>query len=105
MQSEIINEIIEVEDEASAIVDKAKTDANMILNKADIKSKKIIKDSVKQCKFENQSKHDTIIVRNEKEVMIFQESLKEDYSKSSFNYEKIASDLAKKICSLSVFEV
>jgi vacuolar-type H+-ATPase subunit H len=105
MQSEIINEIIEVEDEASAVVDKAKTDANMILNKADVKSKKIVKDSVKQCKLENQSTYDALIEKNTKEVIVFQESLKEDYTKSSFNYKKVTEELAKKICSLSVFEV
>lgn len=105
MQSEIINEIIEVEDEASATVDKARADANMILNKANIKAKKIVKDSVKQCKLENQSEYDSILEKNEKDVKVFQESLKTDYSESTFNYKKVTEELAKKICSSSVFEV
>jgi vacuolar-type H+-ATPase subunit H len=105
MQSEIINEIIEVEDKASAIVDKAKADASMILNKADLTAKKIVKDGVKQCKLKNQAEYDTLIEKNEKEVKVFQESLKGDYSASNFNYKKVTEALAKKICSSSVFEV
>jgi vacuolar-type H+-ATPase subunit H len=105
MQSEIINEIIEVEDKALTTVDNAKVDANLILNKADIMAKQIVKDSVKQCKLENQAQYDIVVSKNEKEVKIFQESLKDDFSKSNFDYKKIATDLAKKICSSSVFEV
>ncbi|MGH4038888.1 MAG: hypothetical protein ACRQFF_13705 [Sphaerochaeta sp.] len=104
MQSEIINEIIEVEDKATLTVEKARSDASVILNNADIKAKQIVKDSLKQCKSKNQIKFDKLVEENKKEVMNYQESLKSDYSASSFDYKKVAKQLAQKICSSSVFE-
>lgn len=105
MQSEIINEIIEVEDKALSTVDNARAEASLILNKADIEAKKIVKESVKQCKLKNQKEFEKIQMENEKEIIVFQDSLKDDYSSSNLDYKKIAEQLANKICHSSVFEV
>ncbi len=105
MQSEIINEIIEVEDKASLTVENAKSEANLIIGKASIEAKKIVKENVRKCKQKNQSEFAKVLEQNRKELAEYQMSLKEDYSNDKFDYETIASKLAEKICNASVFEI
>ncbi|MBK5200527.1 MAG: hypothetical protein JJE21_03230 [Spirochaetaceae bacterium] len=104
MQSEIINEIIEVEDKASMAVENSKSEANLIIGKANIKAKQIVKDLVRACKQKNQIEFEKVLEQNNKELTDYQMSLKEDYSNDKFDYDSISSKLAEKICNSSVFE-
>lgn len=104
MQSEIINEIIEVEDKASMTLESAKNEANKIIGKANIEAKQIVKDKLRACKQKHQIEFSKVLEQNANELSDYQLSLKEEYSNSKFDYKEIASKLAKKICNSSVFE-
>lgn len=104
MQSEIINEIIEVEDQATNVVEAAKMKASEIIGLADAQGKKIIKDAVKAKRLENQSKYDQLRKKDNEEVVKYEEQLLKSITVDFNDLECLAKKLADKICNTSVFE-
>lgn len=104
MQSEIINEIIEVEDQATDIVEQARDKASDIINKADIQGKKIVKDTIKAERLKNQKKINQILIDNKKEVNDFETGLRNTVCSDLKNLDSLAINIADKICNSSVFK-
>lgn len=64
MQSSIIDDILSVEDRASAIVDDAEKEARNIIFEAEAKAKELVKTEVDRVKAESE-----VLIKNEQELL------------------------------------
>lgn len=104
MQSDIISEIIEVEDNASKLVEEARQKANRLIAQAEIDSNAKLKEAIKERRTTNHNKLEKLIEKNKKEISEFESSLKDTIIVDKKNIEKIAFTIAEKICNSSVFD-
>ncbi len=104
MQSDIISEIIEVEDNASKLVEEARQKANRLIAQSEIDSNVKLKEAIKERRTTNHTKLEKLIEDNKKEISEFENSLKDTIIVDKKNIEKIASTIAEKICNSSVFD-
>lgn len=104
MQNDIISEIIDVEENATKLVDEARQKANRLISSAELESNKKLKEAVKQRRILNHQKIDEIRKKNRDEIKKYEESVKATSDIDTYQIKQISKELAKKICNSSVFE-
>ena len=104
MQNDIISEILEVEDNATKLVDEARQKANRMIANAELESAKQLKSAIKERRLSNHEKLEEIRKKNKAEIKTFEESVKDKSVVDTKCIEKLSASLAKKICNSSVFD-
>ncbi len=104
MQSDIISEIIEVEDNATKVVEVARQKANHLIADAEGETNQKNKAALKERRLLNNKKIEAIVKNNKAEIKEYEESLKKNTQVDKTNIDKIAATLATKICNSSVFD-
>lgn len=104
MQSDIISEIIEVEESATKIVESARQEANKLVNEAQMKANTQLKKIVKERRSLNNSKIDNIREENKEKIKEFEASVKASINIDYKEIDIIAEKIATKICNSSVFD-
>ncbi len=104
MQNDIIAEIIEVEEKASKVVEKAKKDSAHIINDAQINANSSLKNAIKEKRTINNQKLEKLRVENSKKIKSYEDSVKNSISIDYSEIEKLSDNIAEKICNSSVFD-
>lgn len=104
MQNDIISEILEVEDNATKLVDEARQKANRMITNAELDSAKQLKLAIKERRVSNHEKLEEIRNKNKADIKAFEESIKKNSVVDTECIEKLSASLAKKICNSSVFD-
>ncbi|MGD1818053.1 MAG: hypothetical protein ACPKNR_13580 [Pleomorphochaeta sp.] len=104
MQSDIISEIIEVEDNATKIVEQARQKSTKIIAEAEMKVKEDLKKAVKERRLINNQKIEELKTKNALELESFEDDLKSSINIDYDCIDKISDDIASKICNSTVFD-
>lgn len=103
MQSEIINDILSVEDDANLIVQKAQSKANSIISEAEARAAKMMKDDLKAERAKNQQAFDTLLKEHKEQIEAYQMKLESQIEDESTLIDTLSTQLAHKICKESVY--
>jgi vacuolar-type H+-ATPase subunit H len=103
LQSEIINDILSVEDDANLVVQQAQSKANSILSEAEARAAKMIKDDVKAERDKNQQAFDILLKEHKKQIEAYQMKLESQIEDESTLIDTLSTQLAHKICKESVY--
>ena len=104
MQSDIISEIIEVEDNATKIVEMARVNANHLIASAEVEANQKIKAAVKERRIINNKRLEEVSSNNKEDIKQYEKSLQKTIQVDKSKIDKIAHTLATKICNSSVFD-
>jgi len=104
MQNDIISEIIEVEEKASKVVEKAKKESAHIINDAQIKANNSLKNTIKEKRTLNNQKIEKLRVENSKKIKAYEDSVNNSISVDYSEIDIISDNIAEKICNSSVFD-
>ncbi|MCH3916814.1 MAG: hypothetical protein LKE40_05000 [Spirochaetia bacterium] len=103
MQSEIINEILSVEDDADKIVDDAQKKASGIVSDAEAKAAALVKDALKKEREKNQAALKILMNDNAEKLAAYQKELEKQIVDEPDLINKLSGELADKICNSSVY--
>jgi len=103
LQSEIINDILSVEDDANLIIQQAQKKANNILTEAETRAAKMMKDDLKAERDKNQQAFDILLKEHKKEIEAYQLKLESQIKDEGSLIDTLSTQLANNICKESVY--
>jgi len=104
MQSEIISEIIEVEETATKTVNSAREESNKLINEAQMKANTALRKAVKNKRLENNEIIDNLRVDHTEKIKKYEKKIQSSYTLDYDLIDNLAEKISTKICLSSVFD-